>query len=96
MVPVHRVQAEARQPLQPTVGALIGMDFPVHSGLKTEFTALQPAQRMVGAEEALGSKFRRIEPEKEVGEWSVDVAPSDHKHVVLTGRSWGKAKAMAG
>ena len=40
---------------------------------------------MEGAEAALGSKFRRIDPEKEVGEWSVVIAPSDHKHVVLTG-----------
>ena len=26
----------------------------------------------------------------------MDVAPADHKHVVLTGRGWGKAMAMAG
>ena len=45
MVPVHRVQAEARQPLQPTVGALITMDFPV----RTVFTAVQPVQLMARA-----------------------------------------------
>ena len=91
MVPVHRVQAEARQPLQPTVGALITMDFPV----RTVFTAVQPVQLMAGAE-ALAKGVRRIDPAKEVGDWSVDVAPADHKHVLLTGRGWGKAMAMAG
>ena len=80
MVLLHRVQAEARQPLQPTVKALREIGFPKHLGPKAEFTAAQPAQRMVGAEEILGKKFRRIDPEKEVGECCVDVAPSDPHH----------------
>ena len=67
MVPVHRVQAEVRRPLQPTVKALKEMDFPKHPGRKTVFTTVQPAQRMEGAEAALERKFRRIDPEKEVG-----------------------------
>ena len=99
VVPVHQVQAEVWRPLQPTVRELKQLDFPKPTGPskwgKTMFTCSQ-LQRIEGAEEALGNKYRRIAPEKELGEWSVDTAPSDHKHVALTGRGWTKARAMAG
>ena len=91
MVLVHRVQTEARQPLQPTVGALITMDFPV----RTVFAAVQPVQLIAGAE-ALAKEVKRINPAKEVGEWSVDAAPASHRHVLLTSRSWATTMAMAG
>ena len=100
VVPVHRVQAVVRRPLQPTVGTLKALHFPQSTGPctwgKTEFTAVHPAQKMEGAEETLGRDYRRIAPEKEVGEWRADAAAANHRHVVLIGRSWSKARAMAG
>ena len=45
-VPVHRVQAEARQPLQLTAQSLRSMSFLV----KMMFSAVQPVQLLVGAD----------------------------------------------
>ena len=61
VVPVHRVQAVVRRPLQPTVMALRGLDSPKQTGPstwgRTTFAAVQPAQKMEGAEEALGKQY---------------------------------------
>ena len=89
MVPLHRVQAEARQPLQPTAASLRDIVYP----RTTVFTAVQPVQQLAGGDVLEDTK--RIQPDRKVQDWEVAASPELYSSVLLTGRGWAEARATA-
>ena len=50
---------------------------------------------MLAEADALSRDTKRIHPDRKVDDWDVVACPKAHSHVLLTGRSWSTARAMA-